>query len=261
MSADLRDVPASGRHRAPTSPTPTTRRRRRFSLNGLAIQLSAFALSSTLVALLVVGGSQAAFVEQNEAVTDYVPIGTAAPPADDGPRSTPRSPTASSPTPTSPSAEEPAPEEVPSTLVELTDSDAGRAMFGMETTLAPGVASERCITVAYNGNVDPQPVQLYAAVVSGNLAPYLDLTVEIGTATADAFGDCDTFVPSSSVYQGTLAAFAAAHDSWSTGVATWDPGPEAEVRTFRFTVSVRDDPLAEGRSVVFGFSWETREQA
>ena len=52
------------------------RRRRSFSLNGLAIQLSAFALSFTLVALLVVSGSQQAFVEENEAVTDYVPIGT-----------------------------------------------------------------------------------------------------------------------------------------------------------------------------------------
>ena len=59
---------------------PAKRRRRRFSLNGLAIQLSAFALSFTLVALLVVSGSQAAFVEENEAVADYVPIGATAPP-------------------------------------------------------------------------------------------------------------------------------------------------------------------------------------
>jgi hypothetical protein len=266
VSTDLLEAPTGGRHRAPPPPKPKKkRRRRRFSLNGLAIQLSAFALSFTLVALLVVSGSQAAFVEENEAVTDYVPIGTTAPPEDDEPRSTPRSPSASSPSPATPSApllaDEPAPEEAPDTVVELADSDAGTAMFGMETTLAPGVASDRCIEVAYDGNVDPQPVQLYAAAASGGLAPYLDLTVEIGDATADAFGDCDTFVPTSAIYQGTLADFAAVHGSWSTGLATWDPGPEAEARTFRFTVSVQDDPLAEGRSVVFGFSWETREQA
>ena len=54
----------------PRSRRASGRRRRRFSLNGLAIQLSAFALSFTLVALLVVTGSQAAFVEENESVTD-----------------------------------------------------------------------------------------------------------------------------------------------------------------------------------------------
>src|SRR5687768_18560569 len=79
------------------------RRRRRFSLNGLAIQLSAFALSFTLVALLVVSGSQAAFVEENEAVTNYVPIGQTEPPADGDGDWTPRPPSS----PTSPAPTEP----------------------------------------------------------------------------------------------------------------------------------------------------------
>ena len=50
--------------------TPAAKRRKRFkfSLNGLAIQLSAFALSFTLVALLVVSGSHHAFVEENDTV-------------------------------------------------------------------------------------------------------------------------------------------------------------------------------------------------
>jgi hypothetical protein len=268
VSTELLEAPAAAQRPAAPPQRKKKRRRRRFSLNGLAIQLSAFALSFTLVALLVVSGSQAAFVEENEAVTNYVPIGTTAPPEDEDPDRTPRptSPSPSSPTsPTPPTPSEPAaepePEEVPSTVVELADSDAGTAMFGMETTLAPGVASDRCIEVTYAGDVDPQPVQLYAAVADGDLAPYLDLTVEIGEATAGAFGNCDTFVHSGSLYQGTLAAFAATHDSWSRGLSTWDPGPASEARTFRFTVSVHDDPVAEGRSVVFGFSWETRDDA
>ena len=62
------------------------RKRFRFSLNGLAIQLSAFALSFTLVALLVVTGSKAAFVEESEVLADYVPIGTAAPSTTEGRR-------------------------------------------------------------------------------------------------------------------------------------------------------------------------------
>jgi hypothetical protein len=104
-------------------------------------------------------------------------------------------------------------------------------------------------------------VQLYAAAAVGDLAPYLDLTIEIGDAAAGAFGDCDAFVPASELYRGTLADFAAQHGSWSTGLPTWDPGPASEARTFRFTVAVQDDPVAEGRSVAFGFSWETRDDA
>jgi hypothetical protein len=123
------------------------------------------------------------------------------------------------------------------------------------------VPSDRCIEVAYRGEADPQPVQLYTAAATGALAPYLDLTIEIGDAAAGAFGDCDTFVPTGTLYQGTVAGFAAAHDGWSTGLPTWNPGPETEARTFRFTVAVQDAPAAEGRSVVFGFSWETRDDA
>ena len=259
MSADVL-VPA------PASPAPPKRkkkrRRRRFSLNGLAIQLSAFALSFTLVALLVVSGSQQAFVEESEAIQDYEPIGTTAAPGDDVPDHPGTLPRPTTAVPTTPAAESPAPEpEVPSTVIELADTDAGTAMFGSETTLAPGVLSDRCIQVSYDGNLDPAPVMLYAAVAAGDLAPYLDLTVEIGDAAAGAFGDCSTFTASAPLYDGTLADFAAAHSGYFSGLPTWDPIDVAEVRTFRFTVEVRDDPVAEGKSVAFGFSWETRDMA
>ena len=251
---------------APTTAPPKRkkkRRRRRFSLNGLAIQLSAFALSFTLVALLVVSGSQQAFVEENEAVTNYVPIGTTAPPADEDDDWTPspRTPTPSPSVPTPP-AEEPEEEpEVPSTVVQLADSDAGTAMFGEEITLAPGVTSDRCIEVLFDGNIDPLPVQLYAAVASGDLAPYLDLSIEMGDAAVGSFGDCGTFIPTEMLYRGTLAGFAATHSSWFSGLPTWDPAADVEARTFRFTVAVQDVPVAEGKSVAFGFAWETRDEA
>src|SRR5688572_30728378 len=79
-------TPAPGAPADGPAARPARRRRRRFSLNGLAIQLSAFALSFTLVALLVVSGSQAAFVEESEVLADYVPIGAAAPPSEEGRR-------------------------------------------------------------------------------------------------------------------------------------------------------------------------------
>ncbi|MDP9391888.1 MAG: hypothetical protein M3P89_11015 [Actinomycetota bacterium] len=55
----------------PRSEATTVRPRGR-SLNSLAIQLSAFALSFILVALLVVTSSRAAFVAQNDNTTNTV---------------------------------------------------------------------------------------------------------------------------------------------------------------------------------------------
>lgn len=256
MSTDVLAPPPPPPAPAPAPAKRKKRRRRfRFSLNGLAIQLSAFALSFTLVALLVVSGSQAAFVEENETVTDYVPIGTTEPPAD---RGSPRR-TVPAPAPI-PAPEEP-PVEVPSTVIDLSDTDAGSAMFGAETVLAPGVTDDRCIQVTYAGDVDPGPVRLYVAAATGELAPYLDLTIEIGKAPAGAFGDCSTFTGAGRLYSGTLADFAAVHGGYFDGVESWDPSAGGEVRTFRFVVSVQDSPAAEGKSSGFGFTWEIRDRS
>ena len=245
----------------PSSP----RRKRRFSLNALAIQLSAFALSSTLVALLVVAGSQAAFVEESEAIAEYVPIGAAEEPA--APRA-PRGTRAAVPTEPSPPAEQPVEQpveqptdepEAPVEAIELTDTDAGSAMFSDGAALAPGNPQDRCIHVTYDGIEDPLPVLLYAASVTGDLAPWLDLTIEMGEADEETFGTCDGFVPSATVYDGDLADFAGTHAGYSTGLETWRTDGAEDARSFRFRVAVRDVPEAAGRSVSFGFTWEARE--
>jgi hypothetical protein len=246
------------------------RRRFRFSLNGLAIQLSAFALSSTLVALLVVSGSQAAFVEQNETVTEYAQNGAPTPTESGTRRSAGRTPAAPAPAPEPVVSESPAPEEVtpvpvpavpavpdvPATEIALTDSAAGTAMFGNET-LSPGVTVERCIAVAYTGNADPEPVKLYAAASSGDLAPYLDLAVHIGEDGTGASGTCAGFSSSGPLYEGTLAGFAATYSSAATGRTTWTPSGAEDTRVFRFSLSVQDAPAAAGKSASFGFSWRT----
>ena len=243
------------------------RRRRRFSINGLAIQLSAFALSFTLVALLVVSGSQAAFVEENETVTAYVPVETASPSEGRGrpARGTPAvgseipPPTEDAVPTVAPATAESTPLpaiDVPAVEVSLTDSDAGTAMFGNEM-LVPGVTVERCIEVTYAGAVDPEPVRLYAATTTGDLAPYLDLAIHMGQAEAGAFSSCSGFVPTTAIYAGTLAAFSTAHATYATGRPTWDPATTGESRAFRFRLSVHDDPLAAGKSATFGFSWRT----
>ena len=238
------------------------RRRWRFSLNTLAIQLSAFALSFMLVALLVVGSSRAAFVEQNETVTERVPVGLAdAPPAGrvpgvpfPAPQPTPEPAPILAPTPTPTPAPEPV--EEPVQQIDLTDDAAGTAMFTDDQGLAPGVPEQRCIRVTLLGDTGSEPVLLYAAEVRGALAQHLDLVVEIGSS--GDFEDCAGFLPEADVYRGSLADLGAGHGGYGTGLPAWQPSVPGESRSFRFTVSVRDVPEAEGLSARFGFAWETR---
>jgi hypothetical protein len=204
---------------SPGPVTPTSAPRRRRSLNGLALQLCAVALSFILIALLVVTSSRAAFVAQNDNTSNQV--------------------TAAS--------------------VDLTDNDSGTAMFANVTGLMPGQVVDRCIDVTYTGTVDPTAVLLYVTgAPTGTLAPYLDLTVDIGNDTADPFRTCTGFVPTATLYTGTLSAFASAHPHYAVGLRTWDPAGSPETRTFRFRLAVQDNAAAKGLTSTFGFSWETR---
>jgi len=204
--------------------TPRTGRGRRYgrtrSRTGRLLQLGLFALSFVLVAGLVVTSSRAAFVAQSDNSAN----------------------------------------QVSSASIELTDNDSDGAMFNLPGVL-PAVSYERCVDVSYAGNVDPTAVRLYAsAAPGGDLAPYLDLTIEIGAATGATFSGCgSSFTATGTVYSGTLADFAANRGSYASPAATtaWDPvGPES--RAFRFTVSVQNVPAAENKSTTFGFTWETR---
>jgi hypothetical protein len=200
-------------------PASAPMRRSRRSLNALALQLAAVALSFIVIALLVVTSSRAAFVAQNDNVTNQV---TAA-------------------------------------AVDLTDNDSSTAMFNNVTGLMPGTNVDRCIDVTYTGSVDPTAVLLYTSgAPTGTLAPYLNLTIDVGADTADPFRTCTAFVSSATVYNGTLSDFATNYGSYATGVSTWDPVGSPETRTFRFRVSVQDNAAAEGLTSTFGFSWETR---
>jgi hypothetical protein len=195
------------------------RYRRRRSLNSRVVQLGALALSFIAISILVVTSSRAAFVAQNDNVTN----------------------------------------QVSAAAVDLADNDSGTAMFNNVTGLMPGTTVDRCIDVTYTGTVDPTAVLIYASgAPTGTLAPYLDLTVEVGVDTPAGFRDCTGFVSSSTVYTGTLSGVAAAHSGYATGVTTWDPAGSPETRTFRFRVAVQDNAAAEGLTTTFGFSWETR---
>lgn len=202
----------------PRTAVPPGHRGRRRSLNALGLQLAAVALSFILIALLVVTSSRAAFVAQNDNVTNQVTAAT----------------------------------------VDLTDNDSGSAMFNNVLGLMPGTDVDRCIDVTYTGTVDPTAVLLYVnAAPTGTLTPYLNLTVDIGDDTAAAFGSCTGFTSTATLYNGTLPGFTSAHGSYANGLSTWDPVGSPETRTFRFRVAVQDNPAAEGLTSTFGFSWET----
>ena len=205
-----------------SDPRTSVARRRRGgrSLNSLAIQLSAFALTFILIALLVVTSSRAAFVAQNDNTTN----------------------------------------QVTSAAIALTDNDATTAMFDNVTGMIPGTTYERCIDVTYTGTIDPTAVMLYASgTPTGTLAPYLTLTVEVGANTPAAFRDCTGFSATGpALYTGTLSNFASTRTGYANGVTTWDPIGSPETRTFRFALTVQDTTAAAGLTTTFGFSWETR---
>lgn len=141
--------------------------------------------------------------------------------------------------------------------VALADDDAGSAMFSVSGML-PGVASTRCISVSYGGSANAA-VRLYGAITGGTgLGPYLNLTIERGTG--GSFASCAGFTATETAYTGTLSAFAAAATGFGTGVGTWAPlgGVPGQNASYRFTVSVQDNNLAQGLSATATFTWEAQ---
>lgn len=138
--------------------------------------------------------------------------------------------------------------------VVLTDDDSGTAMFSA-TNMSPGTPVVDCITVTYSGDQLPAPVRLYGST-TGTLDTYLDTTVEIGTG--GSFGDCTGFTPTSTLFNNTLANFAATNTDWSSGLATFTAAANPTSRTFRFTIEVQDNPAAQGDSATADFTFEAQ---
>ena len=197
---------------------PSPRRRGR-SLNGLAIQLAAGALSFVLIALLVVTSSRAAFVAQNDNIGNPVASAT----------------------------------------IELTDNDSTTAMFNNVGSMVPGTPVDRCIDVTYTGSVDPTAVMLYASgTPTLDLAPYLDLTIDIGTDTAAPFRDLHRFHPHGHPLHRHAVLLRRREEQLRHRCLHVGPDRHPETRTFRFRLSVQDTARRPNKSTTFGFSWETR---
>ena len=146
--------------------------------------------------------------------------------------------------------------------VSLTDDDSNTAMF-TATGLRPGSTGTKCIAVTSSGSV-PSAVKLYGTsyTTTSAFGSYVDLTVVQGTGGSTT--SCTGFTPlgtGSSVYTGTLAAFAAAATNYATGLGTWTPtGSGSETRTFQFTYTIdaATPNTSQGGTAAIGFTWEAQ---
>ena len=143
--------------------------------------------------------------------------------------------------------------------VVIVDDGTGSAMFdlpGNGDNMAPGVPVVNCILVTYQGSLVPAYVSIYGTS-GGSLDAYLDLTIEEGTG--GSFADCTGF-SGSTVFSSTLASFSATHTNSGNGITGWSPVANPESRTYRFTLTLQDNNLAQGLSTTGTFTWEAQNQ-
>ena len=140
--------------------------------------------------------------------------------------------------------------------VVIIDNDSDSAMFNA-TNMAPGDTVVKCIVVTYQGSLTPADVSLYGTS-GGSLDAYLDLTIEEGSG--GSFTDCTGFVGSTVFPTNTLANFSATHVNFGNGITGWSPVANPESRTYRFTLALQDNNLAQGLSTTGTFTWEAQNQ-
>ena len=141
--------------------------------------------------------------------------------------------------------------------VTITDDDVGAAMFNA-SNMKPGDTVTNCIVLTYSGSLVPADVRLYGVSGGTGLDAYLDLTIDEGSG--GVFGNCTGFILSTTPFSGTLASFAATHTNFTNGVAGWSPAATPESKTYRFTLTLQDNNLAQGLNATGTFTWEAQNQ-
>lgn len=127
-------------------------------------------------------------------------------------------------------------------------TDASGAMFA-DGQLSPSYRSTRCLRIEWSENESFRLVGI-AANVTGGLAPYLDLQVEVGSG--GGYASCSGF-RGDVLYQGTLAAFGGAHPHAAAQLPARRVSEGSGSVTFRLTMSVRDVNDAQSRTASAGF--------
>jgi hypothetical protein len=153
--------------------------------------------------------------------------------------------------------------------VYVSDNDAGAAMYTVSNK-KPGDVVTQCIKVTYTGTLAAD-VKLYTLSSIGTLGTYLTLTVDKGTSSGSpTFPACGTYTAESTIYSGTLGAFATAKNSYANGIAAYPASQTAwntgDSSVYRFTLTLQDDNNANGgqsgalSTGSHAFTWEARNQ-
>jgi hypothetical protein len=147
--------------------------------------------------------------------------------------------------------------------VAISNNDAAHEMYTL-TNQTPGTVTSKCIEVSYTGSLD-SAVKLYTGSTLDASANYINLKITPGTETTPTFPACTGFTPNAggAIYNGDLAAFAAAHSDWSNGLALDSGGDATWVQNdkvvYKIEVNVVNDPLAQGAtSGLHDFTWEAQ---
>ncbi len=140
--------------------------------------------------------------------------------------------------------------------LQLSGEGAASARFAVSAA-QPGVKQTRCVLVRNTGSLAAQ-VRLWAQV-SGDLAPYLDLTVTRGTAASTPDASCASFAPDAGggkLFDAkALSLFPASAADALVDPSAWAPG---EAHAYQFELVLRNDADGQGRAATVAFSWEGR---
>ncbi len=141
-------------------------------------------------------------------------------------------------------------------VVDGGDDVAATGLLIDAAGLYPGLVVERCLEVTYWGSADAVPVHLFGQLGGGSgLEGFIDTTVDIGVGTQSS---CSDFVPSSQLFDGTLADLWARHDTFDSGLAVMDAAESGVATWMRVTIEVIDDNAAQDLTTTFWLTLEAR---
>ncbi len=134
-------------------------------------------------------------------------------------------------------------------------TDASGSMFA-HGEIAPGYRSARCVQVAWKDNAAEAQLGISSAV-TGDLAPYLQLQIEIGTG--GGYASCAGFA-GDMIYDGTLGGFGARYRSAETQLLGQRITSASGEVTFRITVMVMDVNEAQARTASADFTFSALDE-
>ncbi|MCP5033582.1 MAG: hypothetical protein GY939_17415, partial [Actinomycetia bacterium] len=131
--------------------------------------------------------------------------------------------------------------------IAIFDDDQGQSLFDL-SAMVPGHSEVRCLEIVYEGTIVPVELSLKTNA-PGELASYLDVIIDEGSG--GSFETCAGFVPSGSLFNGTLRQLS------DQGRLELDRLFNSGARnTFRVRFDLQDDARALGQSTAVEFIWE-----